>query len=429
MPVAYPLFLAKLLIRTGIARFLPGVQRLTEGGGDFLHYYSNRILTSPFTDLKEAAPYLEGHGPDTIDLALGAPRFDLAPSGSTKLPAERRGLPPIQGLPELREAIAGEVLETHGLKVRAGDEVLVTHGAAGAFGVALECFINRGDRVALFDPASPLFLWSLKYRRAHVRWIPTWAEEGRLRFRLDQLARALHRARLVVVNSPANPSGAVIAPEDMEQIAWWAHRHDVLIYFDGVFDRYHYDGPPFPIGSLEKARQRTLIAGSLSKGHGLASARVGWLAGYRHLIRPCTLASVLQTPFVPTLSQQVALAALGQGSEPFQPIRKEFAARRRYAFERLLALDLKPLWPVGAFFLWVPIRELGLDGRTFAGQLLNAKRVLVWPGCHFGPSGADFVRISYAMEDGRLREGLNRLAEFVRELQGGSPASQVRQAA
>jgi aspartate/methionine/tyrosine aminotransferase len=429
MPVAYPLFLAKLLIRTGIARFLPGVQRLTEGGGDFLHYYSNRILTSPFADLKEAAPLLESHGPETIDLALGAPRFDLAPSGSTKLPAERQGLPPIQGLPELRDAIAVEVFEGHGLPVRSSDEVLVTHGAAGAFGVALECFINRGDRVALFDPASPLFLWALKYRRARVHWIPTWSEEGRLRFRLDQLARALQHARLVVVNSPANPTGGVIAAEDMEQIAWWAHRHDVLIYYDGVFDRYHYEDKPFSIGSLDKARQRSLIAGSLSKGHGLASARVGWLAGYRHLIRPCTLASVLQTPFVPTLSQQVALAALRQGSEPFQPIRKEFAARRRYAYERLLALDLKPVWPAGAFFLWVPVRELGLDGRTFAEQVLKAKRVLVWPGCHFGPSGADFVRLSYATEDGRLREGLSRLAEFVRELQGSPPPGKIRLAA
>src|SRR5262249_28948134 len=255
-----------------------------------------------------------------------------------------------------------------------------------------------------------------------VRWLPARVEEGRLLFRLDQLDRALRRARLLVFNSPANPSGGVLAPEDVEQNAWWADHHDVLIFSDEGFARYQYEGRPGSIGVLPRARRRTLTAGSVSKGHALASARVGWLAGNRHLLRACALTAGLQTPFVPTLCQQIAVTALRQGGDAFTPIREEFESRRRYVFERLQAMELQPPWPAGGFFFWIPVWQLGLSGRDFAAGLLRSKKVLLTPGEHFGPSGAGYVRLSYAGEDGRVREGLGRLAEHVRELQTGQTA-------
>ena len=240
----------------------------------------------------------------------------------------------------------------------------------------------------------------------------------RLRFQLDQFARVMRRARLVVVNSPSNPAGGTIAPEDLEQIAWWAERRDALILSDEVFARYQYEGDPISIGTLAKARRRTLTVGSISKEYALASARVGWLVGHRHLVRPCALAAALHTPFVPTLCQQIALAALKQPEEAFRPIRAQLDSRRHYAFERLQALGLKPAWPAGSFFLWVPVTGLAASGRAFARQLLTEKKVLVSPGDLFGPSGLNHIRISYATDDGRLREGLSRFVDFVRGKQG-----------
>ena len=418
--MAYPIFLLKALIRMGLARFLPGLRRAAPGAGPFLHYYSDRVLAAPHAALCEAAGFLEPQGPDAIDLGLGAPRFDLVPSGSTKLPADRRGWPPAWGLSELREAVAAKLAAEHDLAVSAADEVLITHGAAGAVLTALDTFVNPGDRVVLFDPASPLYAFALHQRRARLRWLPTWMENGRTRFRLDHLARALRGARLIVLNSPANPTGGVLAAEDLEQIAWWAERRDVLILSDEVFAAYHYEARSASIGTHARARRRTLTVGGVSKEYALASARVGWLAGHRHLVRPCLVTALLQTPFVPTLCQQVALAALRQGQDAFLPIRAEFESRRRYAFERLRALGLKPAWPAGAFFLWVAVPGVGLTGRAFAEQLLAAKKVLVAPGGAFGPSGPGYVRLSYAAEDGRLREGLGRLAEFLRERQWGA---------
>jgi aspartate/methionine/tyrosine aminotransferase len=421
--VAYPFFLKRLLVRTGLARLLPSVGRWTDGGGAFLRYYSDRVLAAPLGGLQAAAGFLEIHGPDAIDLARGAPVFDLVPSGSTKLPADRRGWPPVAGLAELRQAIALELHSRHGIAANPADEVLVTPGAAGAFSIILDTFLNPGDRVVLFDPTSPLYPLMLKQRRARLRWLRTWMDGGQIRFRPEELARLLRGARLLVLNSPATPTGGVLAPEVLQQIAWWAARRDVLVVSDEVFARYRYEGTPTGIATFPAAHRRTLTVGSLSKGHALASARVGWLAGNRHLVRPCVLTAALQAPFVPTLCQEIALAALRQGNGPFEPIRALFESRRRYTFERLDALGLKPAWPAGAFFLWVPIAELGRSANAFAEGLLREKRVLVSPGIFFGPSGRGHVRVSYATEDGRLREGLGRLGDYLRALRGSTTAS------
>jgi aspartate/methionine/tyrosine aminotransferase len=425
--VAYPLFLLKLLICSGVARFLPGVQGQTGGARGYLRHYSNRALAA--SAAASAAPTSWGavSPPDVIDLALGAPCFDLLPSGTTKLPADRRGCPPEGGLPELRQAVADYLHAAGGPEVQPGSDVLITPGVTGAFDIALDALVNPGDRVVLFDPTSPLYRHALAQLRVRVRTLPTWLDAGRLRFRFEQLVQALHGARMIVLTSPANPTGGILNADDLEQIAWWAHRRDVLIFNDTAFERYCYDAPAPSIAAQPKARRHVLTAGSVSKGHALAAARVGWLAGHRHLIRPCALTA--RSILVPSLCQQQALAALRQSADVFTPIRTEFDVRRHYAQERLQASGLKPVWPAGGFFTWLPVQELGLAGRAFAERLLAVKRVLVCPGEQFGPSGAGHVRLSCAAEDGRFREGLKRLCDLVHELRRESPVQSRRSAA
>jgi aspartate/methionine/tyrosine aminotransferase len=123
--------------------------------------------------------------------------------------------------------------------------------------------------------------------------------------------------------------------------------------------------------------------------------------------------AALQSPFVPTLCQQIALSALKQEAKFFEPIRTGFEYRRRYAYDRLQAMGLNPSWPGGGYFLWVPVWDRNHAGHEFADRLQREKKLLVTPGDLFGPSGKGYVRISFATEDGRLREGLRRLAEFM----------------
>jgi aspartate/methionine/tyrosine aminotransferase len=408
-----PLFLTKLLIRTGIARLLPGVQRRMQGGADFLHYYGDRLLAAPLDDLALAAEALRPQTIDVIDLTAGAPRFDGLAWGPAAPAGGRHGWPVPEGLPELRQAVAEKLLGEDRLAFHPSEEVLITAGGLGALHVALDAFVNPGDRVALFDPCSPLYPLAVRSRRARPRWIPTWVEEGRLRFRLHHLAGALRGARLLVLNSPANPTGGIIHPEDLEQVAWWARRYDVLLLSDEVLACYASRDEVVSIASLATAHRRTLVAGSLSKSHGLAGARVGWLAGYRHLLRPCRIAAGLHIPFVPTPCQHLAVQALRAPVGPVEAARERLQARRQPACERLAAAGLEAS-PGSGLFLWLDVGAHGPTGRAFADRLLRENKVRISPGDLFGPSGATHVRISLAGDEGRLYEGLGRLADFVR---------------
>jgi len=411
--VAIPFLVKKWLVRTGVARHLPVARRLTGDGADFLKYYSDKVLAAPIEELIDPGTFPEAPACDVVNLNLAAPRFESPVSG-TRVAADRTGLPPACGLKTLRAAIAERN------SPRSDDEVLITHGASGAYASVLDAFLNPGRKVVQFDPSSPLFSLGALSRRATIRWIPTTTEDGRLRFDADRLAKSLRGATLLALADPGNPTGGTLAPEDQEKIAWAAKRADVLIYLDESFARFRFDGPANRLPSLPDAAGRTLVAGSLTHGDGLGSIRVGWLSGPKHLVRACALTASLNAPYVPTICQQIALRALQADEELFGPVQEEFRARRRYAFDKLRSMGLDPSWPAGGFFFWVPVSSFGMDGRTFAERLLNERKVFVGPGTAFGPSGANFVRISFAVEDGRLREGLARLAAFVESI-GGKP--------
>lgn len=408
-----PPLLSRLLIRTGVPRILPMLQRRLDGGAEYLRYYSDRLLTSPWQLLERLAACTSPDAPEVIDLASGALPFELTSPTSTRLPPDRRGWPDPAGIPELRGAVASKLLADNRLAFSPAEEILITSGALGAVQILLDAFVNRNDSIALLDPTSPLYPLLIRTRGGRLRWIGTRVDDGRLRLRFDHLARGLRGARLLILSSPANPTGGIIAAEDLEQIAWWADRHDVLIVSDEVFERFAYDDEATSIATCPLARLRTLTVGSVSKSHALAAARVGWIAAQRHLLRACKATAGLRCPFVPTLSQVQALYALRTDDEAFEPVLTRMEARRRHVHDRLRALDLAPVWPAGGFFFWTPVPPAYPSGRAFADALLNTRRVRVLPGDLFGPSGARFVRISFVTDDGRLDEGLNRLGELL----------------
>src|SRR5205085_1869561 len=131
-----------------------------------------------------------------------------------------------------------------------------------AFHLALDAFVNRGDRVVLFDPTAPLFPLALRHRGARLRWVPTGVDNGRLLFRVDQLAQALRGAKMLVLANPANPTGATFSPEDLEHIAWWTRHLNVLVFNDEVFAAFHYESDPVGLNDLSNTRPRTLTASS-----------------------------------------------------------------------------------------------------------------------------------------------------------------------
>lgn len=409
-----PPLLARLLIRTGLLPLFPGVQRRLAGGADYLRYYSDRLLVSPLQLLERLGNCVASDTPDVLDLASGTPRPESFPAPRSRPVPALESWPDPRGLPELRGAIATKLLQDNRLAFSPTEEILVTQGALGAVQILLDAFVNRGDKVLLLDPISPLYSLLLHTRGARLRWVSTRLDDGRLRLRFDQLSRGLRGAKLLILNSPANPTGGILSAEDLEQIAWWASRYDVLLLSDEVFERFSYSGTPTSLATFPLARSRTLTVGSVSKSHGLTSLRVGWIAASRHLLLPCALTAGLRAPFVAGLPQHQALLALQNDSDAFHSTRQMLHSRRDYVHDRLQAMGFAPEWPSGGFFFWLRVPAGWETGRAFAEALYSQQRVRVLPGDLFGPSGKRRIRLSYVIEDGRLEEGLNRISELVR---------------
>lgn len=413
--MAIPFWLTKLLVRTRLAGLTRRGRRLADGGTAYLRYYSDRVLSAPLDTLLDPAFVPPTPAGDVID--LNQPTPDAPPArGAVSVGRTdsicQPGRAPVT-LSELGHAIADRYAQS-GRELGPDTDILATHGATGAFAASLDAFVNPGDRVVLFDPTSTLFALGAQTRRAKVRWVPTWTEEGRCRYIARDFERAMRGAKVLILSDPSGPAGGTFANEDLEHLAWIAAGYGVLVYLDESFSAFRYGEPTRSLATMPGADRLTLTAGSVSQEFGQPGVRVGWLCGPRHLVRACRLTSSLSTPYVSPVCQQAAARFL---AEPLQPESlARWRAKRQYAIDRLRAMGLEPEWPGGGYFAWVPVAALGLDGRTFAERLLKEAGVAVGPGCAFGPSGKDHVRVSFAPDDGRLREGLSRMAAFVQKL-------------
>jgi aspartate/methionine/tyrosine aminotransferase len=227
---------------------------------------------------------------------------------------------------------------------------------------------------------------------------------------------------MLVLADPANPSGGCLAEEDLDHIAWIAAAYDVLVFADESLAAFRYGNSAKPFGRLAGAERRIVTAGSVTQEFGLDSLRVGWLAGPRHLVRACGLTQNLSAPFVPAACQQAAARVISESADDAAAL-DSLKGKRDYTVDRLRAMGLEIDPPAGGLVAWVPVAGLGLDGRTFAERLFRDYQVQVGPGCAFGPSGVGHVRVSFAGDDGRLREGLSRMAAFVARLR--NPAASV----
>jgi aminotransferase len=417
MPIPLPII--KFFIRTGIAQRIPAVRALVPEPA-YLRFYSDRILMAPNEPVRDMNDYLGRATADCIDLSLGAPFEDgLKP----ELPQAHEllsgsGYPPSVGMPELRMAVAQKLARVNAIEVDGRDEVSITNGVSQAIHIVFDTFVNPGDKVVLVDPTFLVYPLTAQYHCARVAWVPSNLEHGRTKLDNRALERAMHRAKLVVVNSPSNPTGGVLEPEALERILGLARRNDTLILSDEVYERFHYDGEHVSLGSFPGARERTITVNSFSKSHAMAGCRIGYMAAIRYLMRPMSVHQFIATPFAAVASQHLALRALAESPDRGRRVLEAYDARRRWMHGELCSMGLSCDLPAGAFYFWIPIDQFGVTSLEFAHGLLASQKVLLMPGENFGPTGARHVRISYAASQAKLEDGCARLRRFVDLLRG-----------
>jgi aminotransferase len=230
-------------------------------------------------------------------------------------------------------------------------------------------------------------------------------------------------AKMIILNSPANPTGGVLRRDTLLAVLDCARRYDTLIVSDEVYDQFLYDGSHVSMASLPGARERTITVNSFSKSHAMAGARIGYVTANEHLMRPMMMSQFVTTPFVPVRSQELALRALAEPRAKWRAVTDDYRSRRQLALDILHAAGLECPVPGGAFYIWLPVGSCGVSGRQFAERLLDEHGVLTMPGDDFGPSGQSYVRISYAVPRDELIEGLQRVVQLVADLRAESATS------
>ena len=367
-------------------------------------------------ELMAVARRLEEAGRKVIHMEVGEPDFSTAePIIQAATESLRRGHTAYTlatGLPGLREAIAGHYLRSHGLEIDPA-RIIVTPGASGAFQLAVWSAIDAGDEVLLADPGYPCNRHFVRLADGIPIAVPTQADSG-WELTVEQLERHLSsRSRAIMINSPANPTGATISRETLRAIVEFARAHDLLLIADEVYHGLIYDGDSTTVLALDDT---AFVVNSFSKYFGMTGWRLGWAVVPESHLRAAEI--LAQNLFIapPTMSQYGALAAFAPETRGILERRKdEFRNRRDFLFDALRDIGFRiPLRPQGAFYLYAGVDRFTSDSYRFAMEMADQIAVTLTPGLDFGQATAGgHVRIAYTTSLDNLREGVQRLRDWL----------------
>jgi aspartate aminotransferase len=374
---------------------------------------------SPTFGVVAQAEALRAAGIDVIDFSVGQPDFptidEAKRAGQAAIAENRTGYTLNAGLLELRQAIAERIERERGLSYDARD-VLVSPGAKASLYFAFLALVDPGDDVLVPAPYWTSYPEQIRLADGRPVFVACAEERG---FKLDARdldAARTARTRCLVLNYPANPTGACYGRDELEPIAAWCVRHDVWVVADEIYARLLYDGRRFTsIAALSpEIRARTVVVDGMSKTFAMTGWRIGYAAGPRDVIAGMAAIQSHATSNAPTISQWASIAALRASDVELDRRRDEFECRRDAIVAGLARLPgVRCAVPEGAFYAFANVA--GLLGRTpriqtptdLAGYLLEDARVAVVPGEAFG--SAEHVRFSYALPLERIRDGLDRV--------------------
>ncbi len=373
-----------------------------------------RIGTETAFEAAARARALEATGREVIHLEIGEPDFDtprhIKEAASRALLDEgMTHYTHATGIEPLREAIAREVARRKGIEV-SPDQVIVTPGAKPIMFYAMLALIEEGDEVIYPDPGFPIYESMIRFVGGEA--VPAALREER-DFRMDvEEVRSLvtDRTRMIVINSPQNPTGSVLTDDDLRALADLAIERDLIVLTDEIYGRLQYDGEATSIGSLPGMDERTITLDGFSK----TFAMTGWRLGYGIVPEPLTLAFsrlvINSVSCTSAFSQAGAIAALTGPQDEVDAMREEFRARRQLVVDGLNALPgVRCVMPHGAFYAFPNVSSFGMRSAEVADHLLTDAGVSVLAGTAFGRHGEGFLRLSYA----NSRENLVRALELI----------------
>ncbi|HDN05480.1 pyridoxal phosphate-dependent aminotransferase [Candidatus Bathyarchaeota archaeon] len=367
------------------------------------------------------AKALEKQGKDIVHLEIGEPDFDtpknIKEAAVKALYAGYTHYVPAAGIPELREAIAEYISKTRKIDVDP-EEVVVAPGAKPIMLYAILACVNPGEEVVYQNPGYPIFESLINFVRAKPVPIPLKEEND---FRMDHeyvKEKITKKTKMIIINSPENPTGGILTREDLKLIAdCVADRDDVVILSDEIYSRIIYEGEHESIASLPGMKEKTILLDGFSKTYAMTGWRLGYGVMRKDIAQKATQLMINSNSCTCAFVQMAGVEALKGPQDEVDRMVAEFKRRREVIIPGLNEIEgISCKKPRGAFYAFPNITKLGMSSHEFSDYLLNEAGVAVLPGTSFGEYGEGYLRLSFATSVENIKKALNRIDEAVKKL-------------
>ena len=384
----------------------------------------NRLGTESAFDVLAKAKNLEAQGRNIIHLEIGQPDFptpfNICEAAFRAMKDGYTGYGPAAGLLELREVVAEHISTTRGIEIHP-DEVVVTPGAKPIIFFTLLALVNEGDEVIYPDPGFPIYESVINFVGAKGIPLPL-REEVDFRFHIDDLVDAIsEQTRLLIINSPQNPTGGLLKKEELEAIAELANKHDFYVLADEIYSHILYEGNHESIICFPGMKERTILLDGFSKTYSMTGWRLGYGVVPKPLVEKLVRLMINSNSCTCSFTQIAGIEALKGSQEFVEQMVAEFKRRRDAVVDGLNAIaGISCLKPAGAFYVFPNVKQIPLSCEALADYLLEEAGVALLAGTAFGKFGDGYLRISYANSLENIQEALERIQVAVSKLKSES---------
>jgi aspartate/methionine/tyrosine aminotransferase len=366
-------------------------------------------------EVLERASILEKQGIHVIHLEVGEPDFDV-PSCvlNASETAYKEGFTHYThslGDPELRQEICNNYLKNYGVRI-SPDQVIITSGTSPAILMVLYALCNPDDEIILSDPGYACYPNFISLSGAKMVKVPVLEEDG-FQYRPESISAAITpRTKAILINSPMNPTGNLLSPKTLQEIA----KFSPYIISDEIYHGLVYEGRAH---SILEYTDKAFVLNGFSKLYAMTGLRLGYVIAPEEFVRP--IQKLQQNLFIcaSSVAQRAGIAALREASSDVEHMKIIYNERRKYMIGRLRELGFKiSVEPTGAFYVFVNAQHLSTDSYKLAFDILEKAHVGVTPGIDFGENGEGYLRFSYANSLENIMEGLNRLEKYIQDFKG-----------
>ncbi len=384
----------------------------------FIASRMGRLGTETAFEVLGRAKQLEAEGRDIIHLEIGEPDFKTADhikeAAVKALREGHTGYCPAPGIPSLRKAIVDDVERRRGVSFDP-KRVVVTPGAKPVITNTILTVVEEGDEVVYPNPGFPIYESMINFVNGKPVPLPL-REENDFRFDPDELLSLVNdKTRLIILNTPGNPTGGILKKGDLERIAEVAKKHDAYVLADEIYINFLYEGAEHhTILSVDGMKDRTILLDGLSKSYSMTGWRLGYGIFPEHLVDHVVRLNINSVSCTSHFSQYAAIEAITGPQDHVTKMRDEFAKRREIIVNGLNAIPgITCRKPGGAFYVFPNVKETGISSKELATRLLEEAGVAVLNGQSFGEYGKGYLRLSYANSVENIEKALGRMKEFL----------------